>query len=170
MIGFVGVISLFIAKGSFNIDANAVAILAGLFAILNYGFAACYTKKHLVGVSSLAIATGSQFFAVIALAPFLPFYWPEAKISHLSLFSAIALGAICTALAYILYFKLLASLGPQKAITVTYLVPVFGVFWGMLFLQELVTIPMLTAAVLIFIGVSLTTGLFKRRKVIDKYN
>lgn len=164
VVGFLGVVSLFAVKGSFSLDSNTIAILVGLFATLNYGFAACYTRKHLVGVSSLAIATGSQFFAVLALLPFLPFYWPEAEISHLAILSAVVLGSMCTALAYILYFKLLASLGPQKAITVTYLIPVFGIIWGVLFLNELVTMTILLSAVLILVGVSFTTGILKSRK------
>lgn len=161
IIGFIGVTTLFISKGNLSFDATAIAILAGLVAALNYGFAACYTKKKLTGVASLTIATGSQFFAFIVFIPFLPLAWPEHSVSAIAWYSTIMLGAICTALAYILYFRLLASLGPEKAITVAYLIPVFGVIWGMLFLQEQISWAMIVGGGLILFGVGLTTGLFR---------
>lgn len=161
IVGFSGVLVLFVGKGDLSFDDTAIAIIAGLIAALNYGFAACYTKKKLSGVSSLAIATGSQFFAAVVYIPFLPATWPTAEVSALAMYSTLILGAICTALAYILYFRLIASLGPEKAITVAYLIPVFGIVWGVLFLHELVTFSMLMGAALILFGVSMTTGMFK---------
>ncbi|WOH37776.1 DMT family transporter [Thalassotalea fonticola] len=165
IVGFSGVLVLFVGKGDLSFDDTAIAIIAGLIAALNYGFAACYTKKKLTGVSSLAIATGSQFFAAVVYIPFLPATWPSAPISDLAMYSTLTLGAVCTALAYILYFRLIASLGPEKAITVAYLIPVFGIIWGVLFLQELVTLSMLMGAALILFGVSMTTGMLKVKPV-----
>lgn len=163
VLGFLGVVSLFFTKTDVSFEASSIAIIAGLFAGLNYGFAACYTKKKLTGVNTLAIATGSQFFATLACLPFLPMTWPSAPVSDLALYSSITLGTVCTALAYILYFRLIASLGPAKAITVAYLIPVFGIVWGVLFLQEIVTFSMLMGAALILFGVSLTTGMLKMK-------
>lgn len=163
LIGFSGVLFLFISKGNLALDAAAIAILAALVATLNYGYAACYTKQHLSGVSSLAIAAGSQLFASIMLLPFLGFNLPVHEISNTAIYSTITLGVVCTALAYIFYFNLLANLGPAKAITVTYLIPVFGIFWGMVFLHEQTNASMLIGAALILAGVSLTTGLIKTR-------
>lgn len=163
LIGFSGVLFLFISKGNLALDAAAIAIIAALVATLNYGYAACYTKQHLSGVSSLAIAAGSQLFASIMLLPFLGFNLPVHEISNTAIYSTITLGVVCTALAYIFYFNLLANLGPAKAITVTYLIPVFGIFWGMVFLHEQTNASMLIGAALILAGVSLTTGLIKTR-------
>ncbi|MDG1733797.1 MAG: DMT family transporter [Thalassotalea sp.] len=163
LIGFSGVLFLFISKGNLALDAAAIAIIAALVATLNYGYAACYTKQHLSGVSSLAIAAGSQLFASIMLLPFLGFNLPVHEISNTAIYSTITLGVVCTALAYIFYFNLLANLGPAKAITVTYLIPVFGIFWGMVFLHEQTNASMLIGATLILAGVSLTTGLIKTR-------
>ncbi|WNC69796.1 DMT family transporter [Thalassotalea nanhaiensis] len=163
IVGFSGVVVLFVGKGNLSFDDTAIAIIAGLIAALNYGYAACYTKKKLTGVSTIAIATGSQFFAAIVYIPFLPATWPTMPVSSLAMYSTLALGAVCTALAYILYFRLIASLGPEKAITVAYLIPVFGVIWGVLFLQEIVTLSMLMGAALILFGVSMTTGMLKMK-------
>ena len=162
LVGFTGVILLFAGKGSVQFDASSVAILCCLVATLNYGFAACYAKKYLQGVNSLAIAAGSLLFASIMLLPFLPFYWPSETPSLNAWLSAIVLGVLCTALAYIFYFRLLAELGPEKAMTVTYLIPVFGVLWGMSFLDERLSVLMLTGGLLILLGVGLTTGVHRR--------
>ena len=73
-----------------------------------------------------------------------------------------ALGVFCTGFAFILYFRLIAQVGVNKAMSVTYLIPFFGVVWGMLFLDEMLSVNMLSGGALILIGVSLTTGLLGR--------
>ncbi|MEW6997997.1 DMT family transporter [Colwelliaceae bacterium BS250] len=163
IVGFLGVIALFIGKGNLRFDATALAIVAALLAALNYGYAACYAKIKLAGVPPLVIATGSQFFATLVLLPILPFVWPQETISNTAIYATIILGVLCTALAYIFYFRLLASLGPEKAITVTYLIPVFGIAWGMLFLAEQLSLAIIFGTALILLGVGLTTGLFSKK-------
>ena len=69
------------------------------------------------------------------------------------------LSFFCTAIAYILYFKLLKTLGPAKTMTVTFLIPVFGMSWGALLMNEKITTQMLAACAIIVLGVALTTGL-----------
>ncbi len=128
--------------------------------------AACLTNFYLAGVSTLAIATGSQGFAALALIPLAAITWPETTPSESAWVQVVVLGVACTALAYILYFRLIANVGAAKAITVAYLVPVFGVVWGMIFLQEMITLPMVSGALLILLGVSLTTGVFKFRRAL----
>ncbi|QBY05427.1 EamA/RhaT family transporter [Thalassotalea sp. HSM 43] len=169
MLGFIGILTLFAGKGDFAIDATAIAIFAGLIAGLNYGFAACYTGKYLSKVNSMSVAVGSQFFAALVYLPILPFFMPEQAISEQAIVATIVLGAICTALAYIIYFYLIKEVGPDKSISVAYLIPVFGVFWGMIFLDEQLTMSMLIGAVLILAGVGMTTGVLKRKskKVLD---
>ncbi|TLU61619.1 DMT family transporter [Thalassotalea litorea] len=156
LLGVVGVAVLFASKGSLTFDNTAMALFAALGATLMYGFAACFTRLNLQGVSSLAIAAGSQLFATLVLIPVAIPLWPEQAISLQSWLAIIILGVVCTALAYILYFRLLAQLGPAKAISVTYLIPVFGIGWGMLLLDERVSIWMAIGAGLILIGVGLT--------------
>ena len=166
ILGFFGVVTLSFAKGSQNIQQVTpwIPIVAALCATFLYGLAACYTKKYLRGVNVLAIVTGSQCFSVLCLLPISLFFWPANNPSIESWLQVLALGLFCTAIAYILYFRLIANVGVEKAITVAYLIPVFGVVWGMLFLQETLTLFMWIGASLVMLGVALTTGLFKNRR------
>jgi len=66
--------------------------------------------------------------------------------------SILALGLVCGAIAYLLYFRLIADIGATGALTVTYLIPVFGVLWGALFLGETVSALMLVGAALVILG------------------
>ncbi|MGS2719166.1 DMT family transporter [Paraglaciecola aestuariivivens] len=166
IIGFIGVVVLSLAKNSGTIEAvNAwLPIVAALCATFLYGLAACYTKKYLKGVNALAIATGSQVFSVLSLFPLSLFFWPQSNPSLESWGQVLVLGLLCTAVAYILYFRLIANIGAEKAITVAYLIPVFGVLWGIVFLQESLTVLMWLGASFILLGVALTTGLIKSKR------
>lgn len=164
VIGFVGVGIISIARSGLTGDLALMPLLAALTATFFYGLAACYTKRKLVGVNTLAIATGSQVFASLALLPLAIVTWPETAPGHEAWSQVIVLGIVCTAIAYVMYFRLISNIGAAKAITVAYLVPVFGVVWGMLFLGEILTPTMLVGALLILLGVGLTTGLIKSRK------
>ncbi|MBU2878330.1 MULTISPECIES: DMT family transporter [Alteromonadaceae] len=162
-IGFSGVVVISLVRTGIDLHLSVLPILAALGSTFAYGIAACYTKKHLTGINTLAIATGSQVFATLALIPFAVMLWPQQMPSFDAWVQVIVLGVVCTGFAYILYFRLIANVGASKAITVAYLVPVFGVLWGVLFLQEMLTLGMLLGAGLILFGVSLTTGVIKFR-------
>ncbi len=162
-VGFAGIVVLLQDSVEFGGKGSAVAIGACLVAALSYGFAVNYTKKRLSGVSALANATGSQIAATAMLAPLAVLYWPEELPTMRGWYCAIALGVLCTGIAYILYFRLIARIGPARAITVTYLVPVFGIFWGLVFLKEPVTLGMIGACAAIFLGVAMTTDSIRRR-------
>ena len=68
-----------------------------------------------------------------------------------------ALAVLSTALAYVLYFRLIAALGPARAVTVTFLIPVFAMIWGTLFLHEQITLQMIAGTALILTGIAITT-------------
>jgi drug/metabolite transporter (DMT)-like permease len=164
-IGFAGVTVLVWGKASFKPGGSGFAIMAALLASFFYGVAVNYTKKRLTGVNSLAIATGSQLCAAVALLPLAVYYWPAESPALNIWLIVIALGVGCTGLAFILYFRLIANAGPARAIAVTFLVPVFGVVWGALFLDEIPTGNMLAGCVVILLGTSLATGLLAKRKL-----
>ncbi|GEM_PF-6823215 len=65
------------------------------------------------------------------------------------------------ALAFVLFFRLLAEVGASRAVTVTFLIPVFGVLWGSLFLGETVSTPMLVGGAVIVLGTALATGVLR---------
>ncbi len=164
-IGFAGVAGLAWDKASFKPGDHgvsaAVAIGACLLATLCYGFAANYTRRHLTGVAPLAVATGSQAFAALALA--LPALWlrPAKLPGSAAWISLAGLAILCTGVAYILYFRLIARLGAARAITVTFLIPLFGVLWGALFLGEALTPSMLVGGVVILAGTALASGVVR---------
>ena len=133
-LGFAGVLWLAWDKASFKPGEHGVsaglAIAACLAATLFYGFGANYTKRRLGGVPPLAVATGSQLAAALVLALPAWWLWPAAPPSAIAWGSVIGLALPCTALAYLLYFRLIAHVGAARAITVTFLIPVFGLLWG----------------------------------------
>src|ERR1700761_9508791 len=168
MIGFLGVLMLvwdqIAAPDGTSATPLSTALAAGaaLGATLLYGIAANYTKRHLTGVDALTVATGTMTGATVVLLPLAVIYWPAAPISLNAWGAVIALGVACTGIAYMLYFHLLAAIGPAKTITVTFVIPIFGILWGALFLGESVSPGMLEGCVVILIGTALATGVVKR--------
>ena len=163
-IGFAGVSVLASARGTVAFSLSIMPILAALGATSAYGLAACYTKRNLAGVNALAIAAGSQVFAALVLLPFAIVTWPTNSPSLDAWLQVVILGVACTGVAYILYFRLIANVGAPRAMTVGYMVPVFGVLWGVIFLDETISKALLAGAGLILFGVSLTTGFIRWRK------
>ncbi|SHM90830.1 DMT family transporter [Rhizobacter sp. OV335] len=161
-IGFLGVLWLAWDKASFKPGASSGwAVLACLAATLLYGFSGSFTKRFLTGVPPLAVATGSQLSSALLLAVPALVWWPAA-LPSLTAWSAAALLAVgCTGIAYILFFRLIAHIGPANALSVTFLIPVFAVLWGWLFLHESLTPQMLLGCAVILLGTSLTTGVLK---------
>ncbi len=132
-----------------------VAIVACLVAALCYGLGAVYAKKRMQGVPSFALACGSQLSAAIILAPALPFASVPGPVTSWVVFNVAALAIASTAIAYLIYFRLIADIGPSRALTVTFLIPLFGVVWGYVFLDEAITLSMLTGGALIVAGTAL---------------
>ena len=124
----------------------AWAIAAAAGAALSYAIAAAYMKRRASTVDAAAIAAGSQLGATLALAPLLvplpPLAWPTPG----EWWAAVLLGVVC------LYFRLIADVGPTRALTVTFLIPVFGMLWGALFLGEAITPTMVAGCALVLIG------------------
>jgi drug/metabolite transporter (DMT)-like permease len=129
-----------------------VAIVACLVAALCYGIASVYAKARLTGLPSFAIALYSQMAAMIVLVPALPFAPLPVSITPLVAVNVLALAVASTAVAYLLYFRLIATIGPARALTVTFLIPLFGVLWGFLFLDEKIGASTLAACALIVCG------------------
>ncbi len=164
IIGFGGVVVLVWNKASFNLGGVSLAIIAAILASIFYGIGANYTKKYLQGVSPLAIATGSQLAAAVVLLPGAIALWPDGPISVRAWAAVITMGVASTGLAYIIYFRLIANVGPASAITVTFLVPGFAVFWGAVVIDEKLTATMVIGCAIILFGTALATGLISLRR------
>lgn len=165
LLGFVGVAMLAWDKASFKPNAvgggSGWAVLACLLATLCYGMAANFTKRYLGGVPSLVSAAGSLLGASLGLAPLAWWFWPAHAVSAQAWWAVAVLGLVCTALAYVLYFRLIKRAGPPKALAVTFAIPVFAVAYGVLLLGESVTLWMVLCAAVVMAGTSLSTGLIR---------
>ena len=137
-------------------------ILAGLMASLLYGIASNGTKRYLKDVSSMTAAAGSLFFSAIFMFILVPFFSPDfSQVTPKNWLYAITLGVLCTAFAYVVFFHLLSSIGPSRAVSVTFLIPVFSFLWGYLLLGEVVTIRMWIATLVILLGMSLVLRIMR---------
>jgi drug/metabolite transporter (DMT)-like permease len=152
--GFAGVVVLASAK-----TAGASigwAVLAGTAAAFLYGVGVNLVRRHLSGMPPIALAAATLSCAALMLAPFALAAWPSAPVSGRSWLAAAALGIVCSGIAYALYYRLIQRVGAARAVTVTYLVPLFAVVWAWLLLGEAPTWPMFFAGVLILGSVALS--------------
>ena len=138
-IGVLGVAFL-VRLGPVEFNSKLVlAVLACVGATLCYAIVGIYTKKKLTGLTSMQMATGSQVGAAFVLLPFLPLAPVQGEITATIAMVGVSLALLCSAVAYLIYFRLMADLGPTKALTVTFLIPLFALLWGYLFLNEHIT-------------------------------
>ena len=157
-LGFAGVALLVGGEGFSNARTEALPIVAALGASLLYGVMANYqeTVKH--SIHPFTSALGSLWIATLALVPTLLWTMPPAMPGLPAWGAVAALGIVCTAMAYQAYFRLIDDIGPASALTVTYLIPVFGTLWGVLFLDERIGAHMIAGAVMIIAGISLVAA------------
>ena len=132
--------------------AGVLAIAAALAASFLYGLTGVYLKRWAGDIPARGMAVGTQVMAGLLVLPFLAIAPVPSAPTPLIVASVLALGLLCSAVAYVLYFRLIADIGPTGALTVTYLIPVFGVLWGALFLGETVSPGMLAGAALVLLG------------------
>ncbi|GAB2724802.1 DMT family transporter [Melaminivora jejuensis] len=140
------------------------AVAACLAASTCYAVGASFVQRYLQGVPPLACATGSQIGAAVALALPTLWAWPQHTPSASAWAAVAAIALLCTGIAYLLYFRLIARAGPSRALAVTFLAPVFAVCYGALFLGEQVTPWMVGCGAIIICGTMLSTGLLGRRR------
>ena len=159
-LGFAGV--LWLAWDSAGIKGGdspgAVwAVAACVVATILYAFSAHYSKRYLSGMPPLTVAAGSQLAAALVLALPALAWRPPVMPSMDAWLALLGLTAACTALAYVLFFRLIARIGASNTMTVPFLVPAFGVLWGVLLLDESFSVEMAAASALIVLGTALTT-------------
>jgi drug/metabolite transporter (DMT)-like permease len=134
-----------------------LAIAATLMATFCYAIATNYTKLA-KPVDSFCNAHGSMWAASLVILPALPFASTSVTPSLNVMLAVIALGIICTGIAFLLYFRLIKDIGATPTLTVTFLIPVFGILWGHLFLDEVVTLSMIVGSLVVIGGTVLVTG------------
>lgn len=153
-VGFLGVVVL--ASGKTAGSSVAPAVVAGTAAAFGYGIGANLIRHHMAGIPAGALASATLTCSTLLVAPFAIALWPSHAIPMSAWSSAILLGALCTGLAFLLYYRLIQRTGATRAASVTYLIPLFGMLWAWMVLGETPTIGMGVAAGLILGGVALS--------------
>lgn len=134
-----------------------IAIVAVLIGAMSYSVASQYAKTA-KSVEPFANAHGSMWAAALLVLPLVPFF-PAPQEPTLGIMgAALALGIVCSGIAYILYFKLIDEIGTTSALTVTFLSPVFGILWGVLFLGETIGWYTIVGSAVVLAGTALVTG------------
>ena len=140
------------------------AVAAMLLASLSYALGATYAKRSFLGIPPLGMAIGQLSGAVVLLLPMAVVSVPERAPSTVVTFSMLGLAFLSTALAYLIYFRLIENVGPTSTLTVTLLVPVFGLLFGVLLLEEPFGPGTLAGLGIILTSVVLITGFAPRMK------
>ena len=169
LIGFIGVALLASSKPAGLSDdiSHGHALLASLACLLatcSYGFAACYSTRYLSQMPAMAVAAGSNFGAFLVLLPLTVWFAPTRMPGSTAWLAMLAVGVICTGLAYVLYYRLIARAGPGNASTITYLIPVFALAYGVGFMNESLSWSMLVYGSVILLGTMLSTGWLSPKK------
>jgi drug/metabolite transporter (DMT)-like permease len=153
-------IAMLVQLGPVEIDRKLIlAAFACVLATVCYGFAGSYTKKYLAGLPAHGAAANTMMWAAALLAPAALANLPEAPPPALAWLAVGSLGLLCTALAFLVYYQLIARIGATQISAVTFLLPAFGIFWGWLFLGEPVTAAMLGGFALVAIAAGLVLGI-----------
>jgi drug/metabolite transporter (DMT)-like permease len=129
-----------------------VAVLACLCATLCYGIGSTYVKKYASHADPRMVATASQLLGGAMLLPFFLIDPPPSSISANTALNLVGLAVLCTAVAYILYYRLIADVGPSRTMTVSFLIPPFAMLWGALFLDERITATMVLGTLIVIAG------------------
>ena len=162
LIGFSGVVALVFDPSESSGITSKLAIPSALFACVLYGLALNLVAQKLQGVSGISITAGGLLFSTLFLFPLAILERPEVVPLGSVWVSVLALGIVCTGFGYILFYRLIARIGSQQAIMTTYLIPIFSILWGNLFLAESITVFMVLGVILVLSGVGMTTGRFSR--------
>ena len=163
-LGFAGVALLVGGEGFGNNNTPTLAIAAAFLASILYGAISNYSQT-VKGVDPYSNVLGSLWVATLAMTP-LMILFPMRETPSAAAWSSVAmLGILCTAIAYVVYFRLIEQIGAAPTLTVTYLIPIFGVLWGVVFLGEHIGVHHVIGAVMILIGIALIAK--ARRPAVD---
>jgi drug/metabolite transporter (DMT)-like permease len=158
VLGLLGVVVL-MGWSPLGLSAGVVwGVIFSLAGALCYGIGGVYAKSALSDLPTLDLAIGQQLAAGVLLLPVAAVTAQVKPLSVPVIAAALALTLLSTAFAYLIYFDLIARVGPTNTLSVTFLIPVFGTLWGVLFLHEPLRISLLVGLVIILTGVFLVTG------------
>ena len=155
VIGFIGV---FILVNPQDSNTSLISSLSALFAAFFYSFSTVYIQKNSVNANKMVLIGWSIIFSAVIMLPVTIFYLPDATPSASAISSAIWLGAISTGLGFIGYVRLIDKIGAVKTSTVAYFLPVFGIIWGAIFLDEVITSTIIIGCFVVLFGIYLSNS------------
>jgi len=159
-IGSAGVVVLVGLDAGALSSATLLSVAAIFAATFCYGMAAVYARTRIHGIDPNDFAIGQQLAASFWILPAVVLTAPPvAAFTPAVIGAVLGLGVLSTACAYLIYYRLIATVGPTPTLSVTFLIPVFGIFWGWLFLGEPVTPNLLVGMLIIFVGMALVLSL-----------
>lgn len=155
VVGLVGV-GVLARYGSLDMNRQTLIAMGLCFAASSlYAYSSLFIRQRHSSVNPLVLAGASQLGAAIVILPLglwsLPSQWPDTGV----VVCLLVLGLVCTGLAYVLYFRLISDVGSEKAVTNTFLVPVFAQLWGALFLHEHLTLAGAFGFALVLLAIAL---------------
>jgi drug/metabolite transporter (DMT)-like permease len=158
---FLGILGVVILVGLSPIPFSTkvlLAVIQSLLAALSYGLGAVYTRKHFQGANPMHTSLGQLTGSTLLLAPLAAISLPAAPPTVTVVLAVVLLALLGTSFAYLIYFRLISSAGPTTAASVTFLVPFFSILWGVLFLQEPLSLGMFLGLGVILCSVGLVIG------------
>lgn len=163
-LGLMGVVIFSWDVLSFEKGGGGWAVVAAVCATISYGIGTNFLKIRMPSVSPGVATWGNMCAATILLTPLAFAKWPANAIPSLVWLNVILLAVVSTALAYLLFYRLITKVSALAATSVTFLVPIFAFIWGALFLGETLNFRMSLGIALTLSGTALTLGLFQRKK------
>ncbi|EJP73248.1 MAG: DMT family permease [SAR86 cluster bacterium SAR86B] len=141
-----------------NSNTTLISSLSALLAAFFYSFSTVYIQKNSVNANKMVLIGWSIIFSAVIMLPVTIFYLPDAVPSAAAISSAIWLGAFSTGLGFIGYVRLIDKIGAVKTSTVAYFLPVFGIIWGAIFLDEAITSTIIIGCFIVLIGIYLSNS------------
>jgi drug/metabolite transporter (DMT)-like permease len=154
-LGFLGVLILVNPQSS---EATLIASLSCLIASVFYSFSAVFIQKNAAKTNKLVLIGWSLVFSSIIMMPMSYFYLPTKLPSLEATLAVIWLGAISTGFAFLGWVRLIEKIGAVKTSTVAYFLPIFGIIWGNIFLDEIISTTIVVGCLVILVGIFLATS------------
>ena len=155
VLGFLGVLILVNPQSS---EATLIASLSCLVASVFYSFSAVFIQKNAAKTNKLVLIGWSLVFSSIIMMPMSYFYLPTKLPSLEATLAVIWLGAISTGFAFLGWVRLIEKIGAVKTSTVAYFLPIFGIIWGNIFLDEIISTTIVIGCLVILVGIFLATS------------
>ena len=155
ILGFIGI---FILVNPQNSDTTLIASLSALLAAFFYSYSTVYIQRQSVNANKMVLIGWSIVFSAVFMIPVSILTLPEALPSASAIGSAFWLGAVSTGLGILGYVRLIDKIGAVRTSTVAYFLPVFGIIWGSIFLDEKITSTIILGCLIVLIGIYLSNS------------